>query len=142
METLTGTGITLKVEVSDSIDAVKSDLQIDLRVHPDTYRLVFAEKQLEEGHTLSFYNIESGDALVMVPYDMQIIVKILTGESITLHEDPFDDISIVKVMINDKRGMTPDQQCLLFNMTDLYEGAKLWDYDIRHRSELQLRGRS
>ena len=116
LKTFNGKTITFDVTSNDLIETIKAKIKDKEGILFDQQRLIFAETKLEDGRTLSSYNIQDQRVIELVLKSLdefQIIVKYLK-KNLTLCVEGKNSIESVKSYVKDKEGITNEKPQMIF----------------------------
>jgi ubiquitin C len=157
IKALTSEVITLHMKPSNTISEVKQRIEEQEGFPVGQQYLVFRWEQLQDGLTLWDFEIEHRSVLQFfiragrkggsrgpvppedgVQVTQIFIISRVTGQVIMLHVKLATTIGEVKQMIHDKEGIPPGKQRLVLKGEELQDGLNLWDYDVKHLTQVHL----
>ena len=125
--------ITMLINPLSTIGEIKRSIQNNEGISMNNHVLVFDGKVLKDNKELKEYKkIESNSTLDLTYIKpIQIFVKTLTGEKLTVSISQYSTVEELKINIEEIEGLPIDQQRLIFDGRQLEDGRTLDDYNIK-----------
>ncbi len=143
IRTPTGKTITIECLLSDTIQLIKQKVYLKVGLDPIEQELLLSGSVLDNERQLSSYDIagESTLHVILCPKTnemTQIFIRTLTGKTITLEVNFSDTIGMIKAMIQQREGISRDQQNLLLGGSPVRDEVTVRDCNVDTESTFHL----
>lgn len=128
--------MTLVLKPKDNIGSIKDKIYAQTKIPSHRQVLKFNDEELDDVHTLKYYNIESKSKLFLYEA-IKIFVEMLNGTVVTLKLCKSNTIEDVKVRLNLREDIPWDMQRLSFRGKPLRDSDSLSDLNIQNESILR-----
>ncbi|XP_077251977.1 polyubiquitin-like [Tasmannia lanceolata] len=138
----TGKKVTLEVMSGDTVQNVKAKIQEKEGIPSEQQTLIYAGRSLEDSQTLGAYNIPIEATLniaIRPREEMQIFIKMPTGESIALDVKAWYTVRVIKDMIESMVGVLSNKHRLVYSGKQLEDHRTLLEYNIQRKATLSMK---
>ena len=138
----TGKRISLEFKSSDTIKMVKNKIEVTEGISASRHLLKLDGQELEDNRRLSYYGIQAKSTVELIECMEILLVSTIIGRearTLLLYVNPSATLKSVKLKIQQKIGILPDEQLLMYlSNYDLKDDLTLTHYNIQNRSRLYL----
>eukprot|EP01101_Sappina_pedata_P009033 TRINITY_DN513_c0_g1_i1.p1 TRINITY_DN513_c0_g1~~TRINITY_DN513_c0_g1_i1.p1 ORF type:complete len:149 (+),score=39.77 TRINITY_DN513_c0_g1_i1:163-609(+) len=144
INTMTGRGFYLQVDLIDSVLDLKNKIQETESIPTNQQRLIFGSKNLKDNNILDDYNIQDESNIHLVAFvpggsgPMRVCITTKTGKTIIVEVDRTDSVLDLKNKIQETEGIPSNRQHLIFDGKELKDdGLALADCEIWNGSKIE-----
>ena len=139
IKTFSGDSFRVQVTPDDTVETVKVKIQERQRISPESQKIKYAGRELENHTRLGDLNIHTSTTFYLeVIQPPKIFVKPLMGEAMALDFDPNITVAEVKGGIQERLGISSNQISLLFGGKELDDEQVLSSYGIQDKSTIYM----
>eukprot|EP01084_Bolivina_argentea_P265752 450579_1 len=144
IKTLNGHKLKINCNGNDTIKNIKNKIETQTNIRSNAQAIIYMGKELNDDQIIDQCNIKNHSILHLLtttrtigPY-IQVLIRTLTGLIFRIDCKPNDSIQTLKSKIKDICLIPIQQQRLIHNRRQLYDGYTLKNYHIQHLSKIYL----
>jgi ubiquitin C len=144
------TSLKLRIVYDQSVETLKNQIYKNTGIQPEDQKLTYQDIVLNDGQSLKNYKILNKSTILLdaiidmnskeykSAFDGQLFVKTLTAKTITINVNFNQTIQELKQLIQNKEGIPPDQQRIIYKGKQLEDSHELNHYDLFNEETVSL----